>query len=196
MDETRRLCSIRAGPEPRPGYWLSCAIAPRRRLSTDRGSPRTRRSGKHAEHFLRGFDGILQVDGYRLSPRLRARGGACALAACWSHSVREIAATPKVDHPSPKPSSRASPQASMQSRRRSWSCGPDKKRATNDHGRSSSNWRGSCASAARLSRAAMRKAIALSPQPLASPCFSTTPPRDGYQPRSKSNQAADSDAQE
>jgi transposase len=62
------------------------------------------RSGKHAEHILDGFDGILQVDGYqgyhRLA-RLERQGGApLRLAACWSHSRREIiAATPKAGSP-------------------------------------------------------------------------------------------------
>lgn len=47
------------------------------------------RGGAHAEDMLRGFEGILQVDGYkgydRLADGRRAEGGALKLAFCWAH---------------------------------------------------------------------------------------------------------------
>ena len=51
------------------------------------------RGGEHAERFLDGFDGILQVDGYAGHNRLgRADrpGGALTLAACWIHARRGL----------------------------------------------------------------------------------------------------------
>jgi transposase len=62
------------------------------------------RSGEHAERILDGFNGVLQVDGYqgyhRLARPERQGGAPLQLAACWSHSRREIiAATPKAGSP-------------------------------------------------------------------------------------------------
>jgi len=62
------------------------------------------RSGEHAERILNGFNGVLQVDGYqgyhRLARPARQGGAPLQLAACWSHSRREIiAATPKAGSP-------------------------------------------------------------------------------------------------
>lgn len=52
------------------------------------------RSGKYAEEFLRGFDGILQVDGYagynRLTKQNRKGGEALLLALCWAHARRKL----------------------------------------------------------------------------------------------------------
>jgi len=51
------------------------------------------RSGKHAEDFLKGFNGILQVDAYagynRLTKDSRA-DGALTLAYCWAHARRKL----------------------------------------------------------------------------------------------------------
>ena len=52
------------------------------------------RGGEHAEQFLDGFDGILQVDGYagynRLTGRTRKGGAPIRLAYCWSHARRRL----------------------------------------------------------------------------------------------------------
>jgi transposase len=51
------------------------------------------RGGKHAEEFLHGFSGILQVDGYAGYNRLaRAgrNGGPIQLAYCWAHARRKL----------------------------------------------------------------------------------------------------------
>ena len=48
------------------------------------------RGGQHAERFLGGFEGILQVDGYAGYTRLvRTRKGV-RLAYCWSHARRKL----------------------------------------------------------------------------------------------------------
>lgn len=51
------------------------------------------RGGKHAEEFLTGFSGTLQVDGYagynRLTKPIRA-GGPVILAYCWAHARRKL----------------------------------------------------------------------------------------------------------
>ena len=51
------------------------------------------RGGKHAEEFLKGFKGILQVDAYggynRLTKDARA-DGALTLAYCWAHARRKL----------------------------------------------------------------------------------------------------------
>jgi len=51
------------------------------------------RAGKHAEEFLKGFKGILQVDAYsgynRLTKDTRA-DGALTLAYCWAHARRKL----------------------------------------------------------------------------------------------------------
>ncbi len=51
------------------------------------------RGGKHAEEFLAGFNGILQVDAYagynRLTKDSRA-DGALTLAYCWAHARRKL----------------------------------------------------------------------------------------------------------
>ena len=52
------------------------------------------RGGEHAEGFLDGFDGILQVDGYagynRLTQPGRKGGAPLRLAYCWSHARRRL----------------------------------------------------------------------------------------------------------
>ena len=52
------------------------------------------RGGEHAEEFLEGFDGILQVDGYagynRLTGPGRTGGAPLRLAYCWSHCRRRL----------------------------------------------------------------------------------------------------------
>ncbi|MYF86468.1 MAG: IS66 family transposase [Rhodospirillaceae bacterium] len=52
------------------------------------------RGGEHAERFLKGFDGILQVDGYagynRLTGPGRKGGAPLRLAFCWSHARRRL----------------------------------------------------------------------------------------------------------
>ena len=52
------------------------------------------RGGEHAETFLKGFDGILQVDGYagynRLTLPGRKGGAPIQLAYCWAHSRRKL----------------------------------------------------------------------------------------------------------
>ena len=52
------------------------------------------RGGEHAEQFLEGFDGILQVDGYagynRLTGPGREGGAPLRLAFCWSHCRRRL----------------------------------------------------------------------------------------------------------
>ena len=51
------------------------------------------RGGKHAEEFLAGFSGTLQVDGYpgynRLTKSTRT-GGSVILAYCWAHARRKL----------------------------------------------------------------------------------------------------------
>lgn len=52
------------------------------------------RGGIHAEEMLKGFEGILQVDGYqgynRLADGRRAEGGRVQLAYCWAHARRKL----------------------------------------------------------------------------------------------------------
>ncbi|MGC9371632.1 MAG: IS66 family transposase [Paracoccaceae bacterium] len=52
------------------------------------------RSGKNAERFLRGFDGILQLDGYtgynRLTCPSRTGGDPIRVAHCWAHARRKL----------------------------------------------------------------------------------------------------------
>ena len=52
------------------------------------------RGGEHAEKFLNGFDGILQVDGYagynRLTQPGRRGGAPIQLAYCWAHCRRRL----------------------------------------------------------------------------------------------------------
>ena len=52
------------------------------------------RSGAHAMDILRGFDGILQVDGYTgydaLAEPRRVGGAPLTLAYCWAHSRRKL----------------------------------------------------------------------------------------------------------
>ena len=52
------------------------------------------RSGSHAMEILRGFDGILQVDGYAgynaLAELRRVGGAPLTLAYCWAHSRRKL----------------------------------------------------------------------------------------------------------
>jgi len=52
------------------------------------------RSGKYAEEFLCGFDGILQVDAYggynRLAQADRTGGAPIVLAYCWAHARRKL----------------------------------------------------------------------------------------------------------
>ena len=62
------------------------------------------RAGAHAEHLLKGFDGVLQVDGYagykRLARHEREGGKPLVLAQCWAHCRRKlIDATPKAGSP-------------------------------------------------------------------------------------------------
>ncbi len=62
------------------------------------------RGGSHADAMLKGFEGILQVDGYagynRLADARRTGGAPLRLAYCWSHARREIIkATPKAGSP-------------------------------------------------------------------------------------------------
>ena len=52
------------------------------------------RGGAHADRMLRGFEGILQVDGYggynRLADPRRTGGDPLRLAYCWAHARREV----------------------------------------------------------------------------------------------------------
>ncbi|WP_285675131.1 IS66 family transposase, partial [Paralimibaculum aggregatum] len=52
------------------------------------------RGGEHAERFLEGFDGILQIDGYpgyiRLTRPKRKGGDPVTVAHCWSHARRKL----------------------------------------------------------------------------------------------------------
>ena len=48
------------------------------------------RGGKHAESFLSGFGGILQVDGYAGYNRLAGPEGLVRLAFCWAHARRKL----------------------------------------------------------------------------------------------------------
>ena len=62
------------------------------------------RAGDHAERLLRGFDGVLQVDGYagyrRLAKDGREGGRPLVLAQCWAHARRKlIDAKPKAGSP-------------------------------------------------------------------------------------------------
>ena len=62
------------------------------------------RGGAHADRMLRGFDGVLQVDGYggynRLADARREGGTPLRLAYCWAHARREvIRATPQAGSP-------------------------------------------------------------------------------------------------
>lgn len=49
------------------------------------------RGGQHAEQILRGFKGILQVDGYAGYNRLLNPGHDISLAHCWAHARRKLA---------------------------------------------------------------------------------------------------------
>lgn len=62
------------------------------------------RGGVHAEAMLQGFEGVLQVDGYkgydRLATDRRAEGPPLRLAFCWAHLRRKlIDARPKAGSP-------------------------------------------------------------------------------------------------
>ena len=48
------------------------------------------RGGEHAERFLTGFEGILQVDGYAGYNRVAGPQGRVKLAYCWSHARRKL----------------------------------------------------------------------------------------------------------
>ncbi len=52
------------------------------------------RHGEHAEKFLTGFDGILQIDGYqgynRLTHPTRKGGSPITVAHCWAHARRKL----------------------------------------------------------------------------------------------------------
>lgn len=52
------------------------------------------RGGGHAEVFLDGFDGILQIDGYagynRLTRPSRKGGDPVSVAHCWAHANRKL----------------------------------------------------------------------------------------------------------
>ena len=52
------------------------------------------RHGEHAERFLSGFDGILQIDGYtgynRLTKPSRKGGAPIVVAHCWAHARRKL----------------------------------------------------------------------------------------------------------
>ncbi|MDK3074725.1 transposase [Sedimentitalea sp. JM2-8] len=52
------------------------------------------RHGEHAEKFLTGFNGILQIDGYpgynRLTKSSRKGGDPIIVAHCWSHARRKL----------------------------------------------------------------------------------------------------------
>lgn len=52
------------------------------------------RHGEHAEKFLTGFDGILQIDGYqgynRLTRPARKGGSPITVAHCWAHARRKL----------------------------------------------------------------------------------------------------------
>lgn len=52
------------------------------------------RGGEHAEEFLKGFDGILQIDGYpgynRLTMLSRTGGDPIKVAHCWAHARRKL----------------------------------------------------------------------------------------------------------
>ena len=52
------------------------------------------RHGEHAEKFLTGFDGILQIDGYqgynRLTRSTRKGGSPITVAHCWAHARRKL----------------------------------------------------------------------------------------------------------
>ena len=48
------------------------------------------RGGAHAERFLDGFEGILQVDGYAGYNRLTGPKGQVRRAFCWSHARRKL----------------------------------------------------------------------------------------------------------
>ena len=54
----------------------------------------TGRGGGHAETFLDGFDGILQIDGYagynRLTKPSRKGGNPLSVAYCWAHARRKL----------------------------------------------------------------------------------------------------------
>ena len=48
------------------------------------------RGGEHAEGFLDGFEGILQVDGYAGYNRVAGPKGQVRLAYCWAHARRRL----------------------------------------------------------------------------------------------------------
>lgn len=52
------------------------------------------RGGEHAEAFLHGFDGVLQIDGYagynRLTKPSRSGGAPITMAHCWAHARRKL----------------------------------------------------------------------------------------------------------
>ena len=48
------------------------------------------RGGEHAERFLKGFKGVLQVDGYAACNRLAGPDRQVRLALCWAHCRRKL----------------------------------------------------------------------------------------------------------
>jgi hypothetical protein len=53
------------------------------------------RVGQHAEQILRGFEGILQMDGYAGYNRLLKPGYDISLAYCWAHARRKLEEIPR-----------------------------------------------------------------------------------------------------
>ncbi|WP_461326500.1 IS66 family transposase [Bradyrhizobium diazoefficiens] len=116
-----------------------------------------------AERILEGFDGILQVDGYqgyhRLARPKRKGGVPLRLAACWSHSRRKIiAATPKAGSPIAEAVlARIAALYAIEKEIRGADAPARQTRpVTSDHGRSSLNSRGFCASKPLACRRAAR----------------------------------------
>ena len=53
------------------------------------------RGGRHAERFLEGFNGILQVDGYAGYNAVAAPGKGVTRAYCWAHARRKLCEIPR-----------------------------------------------------------------------------------------------------
>ena len=98
MDETRAPVLDPGRGKTKTGYFWALARDDRRWSGADPPgivfAYAPSREGEHAESLLYGFDGILQVDGYKAYNRLteskRQGGKPLTLALCWAHARRQL----------------------------------------------------------------------------------------------------------
>ena len=98
MDETRAPVLDPGRGRTKTGYFWALARDDRRWSGSDPPgivfTYAPGRGGGHAEQMLQGFNGILQVDGYKAYNRLvepkRQGGKPLTLALCWAHARRQL----------------------------------------------------------------------------------------------------------